>query len=140
MYQSFRFDFSDKKLNFGYHIFPYYYSSYYYYLVVALVKCFPIFLNFLYLLLSVELGMNLKRNQDEFVKEKLTIGKTHFIFVSMDNYNEKDSVHEGVLIIHNKTAYYINSHGKWSPKEQNGVEYKKPIDYIFLKYATISTK
>ena len=69
---------------------------------------------------------------DEFVKEKLTIGKTHFIFVSMDNYNEKDSVHEGVLIIHNNTAYYINSHGKWSPKEQNGVEYKKPIDYIFL--------
>ena len=51
----------------------------------------------------------------------------------MDNYNEKDSVHEGVLIIHNRRAYYINSHGKWMPNEQNGKKYKKSIDYIFLR-------
>ena len=69
---------------------------------------------------------------DEFITEYLDLEKTNFVFVSMDNYNEKDSVHEGVLIIHNKKAYYINSHGKWSPKDQNGKEYKKPIDYIFL--------
>ena len=69
---------------------------------------------------------------DEFISEHLDLEKTHFVFVSMDNYNVKDSVHEGVLIIHNKKAHYINSHGKWSPKEQNGKEYKKPIDYIFL--------
>ena len=71
---------------------------------------------------------------DEFIENYLyEPKKTHYTFVSMDNYNEKDSVHEGVLIIHNRRAYYINSHGKWMPDEQNGKKYKKPIDYIFLK-------
>ena len=59
--------------------------------------------------------------------------KTHYIFVSMVNYNEKGSVHEGILIIHNRKAYYINSHGKWMPKDQNGKKYKKSIDFIFLR-------
>jgi hypothetical protein len=71
---------------------------------------------------------------DEFINDYLNSSiKTHYTFVSMENYNEKGSVHEGVLIIHNRQAYYINSHGKWTPKNQNGKEYKKSIDFIFLR-------
>lgn len=69
---------------------------------------------------------------NEFWSECSDTSKTHYVFVTMDNYNEKDSIHEGVLIIHNRTAYYINSHGNWTAKEQNGKKYKKPIDLIFM--------
>ena len=71
---------------------------------------------------------------DEFIENYLNSPKkTHYTFVSMDNYNEKDSVHEGVLIIHERKAYYMNSHGNWMAKEQNGKKYKEAIDVIFLK-------
>jgi len=71
---------------------------------------------------------------DEFIKNYLNgPEKTHYTFMCMENYTEKGAVHEGVLIIHNRKAYYINSHGKWMLKNQNGKEYKKSIDFIFLR-------